>query len=413
MARILAYTSPARGHLYPLTPILDELRRRGHDIALRTLSSEVALMRERGFDAAPISPQVEAIDLQDWRSRSPRRGLALSVAGFCARAEHDEADLRHAIEQVQPDVVIVDVNSWGALAAAERWGGPWACLSPYPLALRSRDVPPFGPGLAPAHGPLGRLRDRVARPLVLGAVEGAMLGPLNTVRTQAGLEPLHAVDELFRTPPLTLYLTAEPFEYPRSDWPESIVMVGPCAWEPSAQLPAWLDAVDEPIVLLTTSSEFQDDGRLVRVALQALACEPVHVIATVPAGDPADFDVPANAHVCRYIPHSAVLERAVCAITHGGMGATQKALAQGVPVCAVPFGRDQLEVARRVEVARAGTRLPAKRLRPDRLHTLVHDAISLTAGAQRVAAGFRTAGGPSAAASSIESRLLGVKPARL
>ena len=37
MARILAYTSPARGHLYPLTPILDELRGRGHDIAVRTL----------------------------------------------------------------------------------------------------------------------------------------------------------------------------------------------------------------------------------------------------------------------------------------------------------------------------------------------------------------------------------------
>ena len=29
------------------------------------------------------------------------------------------------------------------------------------------------------------------------------------------------------------------------------------------------------------------------------------------------------------------------------MGATQKALAHGVPVCAVPFGRDQFEVARR------------------------------------------------------------------
>jgi MGT family glycosyltransferase len=409
MARILAYTSPARGHLYPLTPILDELRRRGHDIAVRTLSSQVALMRERGFDAGAISKRVEAIELQDWRSRSPRRGLALSVAVFCARAEHDEADLRQAIEQVQPDVIVVDVNSWGALAAAERWGGPWACLCPYPLALRSRDVPPFGPGLPPARGPLGRLRDRLARPLVLGAIEKSMLGPLNTIRTRTGLAPLHAVDELFRTPPLTLYLTAEPFEYPRGDWPESIVMVGPCAWEPPAQPPAWLDAVDEPIVLLTTSSEFQDDGRLVRVALQALAREPLHVIATVPAGDPADFDIPANAHVARYMPHGAVLERAVCAITHAGMGATQKALAHGVPVCAVPFGRDQLEVARRVEVAHAGTRLPAKRLRPDRLRAKTREAISLAAGAQRVAAGFSAAGGPSAAASAIEDRLLNIQ----
>ncbi|MCV7070521.1 glycosyltransferase, partial [Mycobacterium rufum] len=49
-------------------------------------------------------------------------------------------------------------------------------------------------------------------------------------------------------------------------------------------------------------------------------------------------------------------------MTHGGMGITQKALARGIPVCAVPFGRDQFEVARRVQVARCGTRLPARRL---------------------------------------------------
>jgi hypothetical protein len=39
------------------------------------------------------------------------------------------------------------------------------------------------------------------------------------------------------------------------------------------------------------------------------------------------------------------------------MGITQKALAAGVPVCVIPFGRDQLEVARHVEIAGAGTRV--------------------------------------------------------
>ena len=45
MARVLAYTSPARGHLFPVTPILDELRGSGHEVALRTLASQVELMR--------------------------------------------------------------------------------------------------------------------------------------------------------------------------------------------------------------------------------------------------------------------------------------------------------------------------------------------------------------------------------
>jgi UDP:flavonoid glycosyltransferase YjiC (YdhE family) len=79
--------------------------------------------------------------------------------------------------------------------------------------------------------------------------------------------------------------------------------------------------------------------------------------------------LPANARLAGFIPHSRALERAVCAVTHGGMGATQKALARGVPVRAVPFGRDQFEVSRCVEVSGAGTRLPARRLRPDRIES--------------------------------------------
>ena len=110
---------------------------------------------------------------------------------------------------------------------------------------------------------------------------------------------------------------------------------------------------------MTTSSEKQADTGSVETALAALADEPVHVVATMPAGRPATSAAPPNATVARFVPHGVVLGRAVCAVTHGGMGATQKALTHGVPVCVVPFGRDQLEVARRVEFARCGTRLPA------------------------------------------------------
>jgi len=40
--RLLAYTSPARGHLYPVTPIAAELAARGHDVRLYGLASELA-----------------------------------------------------------------------------------------------------------------------------------------------------------------------------------------------------------------------------------------------------------------------------------------------------------------------------------------------------------------------------------
>ena len=406
MAQILAYTSPARGHLFPLTPILAELRRRGHDVSVRTLAAEVERMRGLGFEAAPIDPAVESIQHDDFVARTPRGALLRSIATFGARGEHDGPDLRDAIAQERADAVIVDVNSWGAMAAAEAWGGPWAMFCPYPLPLPSRDAPPFGPGLAPARGAAGRLRDRLLRPVFWGTFARATLPAVNRVRATIGLEPLRAAEELFERPPLLVYMTGEPFEYPRGDWPQNVVMVGPCEWEPPSEAPAWLATVDRPLVLVTTSSEFQDDAKLVQTALDGLAGDDVQVAASLPAGDPAAVRAPANAIVERWIPHGLVLDRAACTVTHGGMGATQKALARGVPVCAVPFGRDQLEVARRVEVAGAGTRLASRRLRPDRLREKVHEAIARRDGARRVAEAFRAAGGPVAAADAVEARLL-------
>jgi MGT family glycosyltransferase len=411
MARVLAYTTPARGHLFPVTPILEELRERDHDVSLRTLSSQVRRMRDRGFDAAPIDAAIEQIVHGDYAARTPLGAQKRAMRTFCARAEHEIGDLRRGIDDVQPDLLLVDINAWGALAVAEAWGGPWASWCPYPLPLASREAPPFGPGLRPARGPAGRLRDRVLGPITFGALERIVKPLVNGVRERVGVPPVSDATDMFTRAPLLLYLTAEPFEYPRSDWPSNVRLVGPCDWDPPADPPEWLADIEHPIVLVTTSSEFQDDGRLVRCALEALADEQVHVIATLPSGDPHSFDAPRNARVLPFVPHAPILDRASCAITHGGMGATQKALARGVPVCAVPFARDQFEVARRVEVAGAGSRLPAFRLRADRLRAKVRTAMASREGAIRIAGAYRAAGGPAAAADLCEQQLRNVSVA--
>jgi MGT family glycosyltransferase len=155
-------------------------------------------------------------------------------------------------------------------------------------------------------------------------------------------------------------------------------------------------------VLVTLSTEFQDDGKLAAVALRALANENVDVVITTAAVDPASFTVPANARVERFIPHDPLIDRAACVVCHGGMGITQRALAAGVPVCVVPFGRDQLEVAGHVTRCDGGTRLAVQRLRPDRLRAAVRTTIGKRAGAQRVAAAFARAGGAPAAADALE-----------
>jgi MGT family glycosyltransferase len=230
----------------------------------------------------------------------------------------------------------------------------------------------------------------------------------NKIRASAGAPPVTSADDFMRRAPLMLVASGKPFEYPQTDWGDAVQMIGPCMFEPALDaLPEWLEAIDRPIVLVTTSSQQQADEKLVKTALTAFADLPVHVVATLPAGLPSDITLTPNATVVRFVPHGPVLDRAVCAITHGGMGGTQKALARGVPVCVVPFGRDQFEVARRVEVARCGTRLPAKKLTVKRLSTKVQQAMTMTAGARLVAGGFAATGGVARGADLIEQRVLG------
>jgi MGT family glycosyltransferase len=263
-------------------------------------------------------------------------------------------------------------------------------------------VPPYGLGLKPRRDAIGRVRDAMARRLVLGLLERTIRPKLNEVRASVGLRPLeNATDYFEHAAPLVLYYSAEPFEYQRSDWPPNFRLVGPGAWDPAGEALAWLDDIDRPLVLVTCSSDFQNDGKLVEATLAGLADEDLFVVATTAGVDPSGFQVPRNARVERYLPHQPLVERAACVVCHAGMGITQKALAAGVPVCAVPFGRDQFEVARRVVVADAGVMLPKGKLRPKRLRAAVQEAMTKTAGAAEVAAGFEAAGGAAAAADAL------------
>jgi MGT family glycosyltransferase len=402
MAGFLAYVDAVPGRLYPLVPTLQELSSRGHQVAVRAGIAEVDVLHSVGLSAKPLAAPIERFEPDDWRARTRFGALMSGLRQFGERARFQAADLTAAIDAERPDALLVDEGSWGAAAAAERSGLPWAFSIVSPVPLTSRDAPPFGLGLRPRHDLVGRLRDRAARRVALGALERIVASRVNGLRAELGVTPFRTIDESYLAASLVLAYTAEPFEYPRSDWPEKVRLVGPGLWEPPAQRPGWLDDVHRPLVLVTCSTLFQNDRKLAEVACRALADEPVDVLITTADIDPATLTAPANVRIERYVPHAPVLERAGCVVCHAGMGITQKALAHGVPVVAVPFGRDQPEVARRVEVAGAGVRLPARALSPGRLRGGVRRAMSMRPGAQRIAAAFASAPGPAGAAGALE-----------
>lgn len=306
MTTILTYTSPAIGHLYPTMPVLLELKNRGHDVHVRTLDRAVPDVRAAGLKGEAIHPAIEPVLAQfpTQEAKGAKAQLETTARIFSTRAQVDAPDLRKAIDEVRPDLLVVDINAWGAVGVAEASGLPWVSICPYILSVRSKGTPPFGPGLTRDLSLKGRIRDAIVNRLVLGAVEAQFLPTLNRVRATEGLPPCRSVDDFFTRAHAVLVTSSEPFDYPHPDWPAKIRSIGATPWEPERPEPAWLADLPDPLVLVTTSSEYQADEELARVAIAGLGEEPGSVVITMAAGVPDDLGpLPPNVRVERFVAH--------------------------------------------------------------------------------------------------------------
>ena len=107
------------------------------------------------------------------------------------------ADLTEAIAEQRPDVVLCSLFACGAMIGAESAGIAFVVLIPNAYPLPAEGAPPFGMGLQPARGPLGRLRDLAIYRVNQRLWDKRALPRINALRVKLGLAPLHhATDQI-------------------------------------------------------------------------------------------------------------------------------------------------------------------------------------------------------------------------
>lgn len=355
------------GAVPPLIELAGSLRERGHHV--RILADPVLREEVEAVGAAyvpwtraphRIAKGPEHDLFRDWEARTPKGAFERVRDGLmCGRAADLAADVVEEHDRRPADVLVAEIFLLGALVAAEARGIPHAAILTTLNPLPADGLPPFGPGLKPARGPLGRLRDRA-----LGRMSERMwdsgLDAVNAARAGYGLAPLaHTLDQVDRADRV-LVLTSAAFDRPRpaSEVHGTVRYVGPRLRDP-VWAGSWTPPVGpEPLVLVGLSSSYMRQEAVLGRAVAALSSLPVRgLVTTGPDLDPAQVPGAPNVTVVRAAPHGQVMPHAAAVVTHCGHGTVMKALAAGLPVVGLPMGRDQLEVAARVVAVGAGVRL--------------------------------------------------------
>lgn len=375
--RVAVVAGPDPGHSFPAIALCRRFADAGDTPTLFTGAEWLDTARGAGVDAVELDGLAATDEDVDAGARIHRRAARMAVLNV------------PALRDLAPDLVVSDVITAGGGMAAELLGIPWIELSPHPLYLPSKGLPPIGSGLARGTGLRGRLRDATMRALTARSWR-AGLRQRAAARAEIGL-PARDPGPLRR-----LIATLPALEVSRPGWPDEAVLVGPLHFEPTDRV-LDIPAGSGPVVVVAPSTALTGARGLAEVALSCLTPG-----ETLPAG--ARLVVSRLAGPELAAPPWAVvglgsqaelLRHADVVVCGGGHGMVAKTLLAGVPLVAVPGGGDQWEIANRV--VRQGSARLIRPLSADALVAAVNEVLSspgYRAAAQRAAAGIADVADP-------------------
>ncbi|MBD0322558.1 MAG: glycosyl transferase [Aldersonia sp.] len=347
--RVAVVAGPDAGHAIPAIALSRKFLAAGDEPTLFTGAQWLGAAEREGIDARPL------------RGLAPRNVDDDADAGrrIHERAAYIATLLAPELRALRPDLVVSDILTAGGGLAAELSGVPWVELSPHPLYLPSRGLPPIGSGLAPGVGVRGRLRDGVMRRLTARSIRQ---GERQRSQARVGIG-LPARDP---GPAARLIATLPALEVPRPDWPARAHLVGPLLWEPTDRV---LEPPpgDDPLVMVAPSTAFTGADGMVATLLRALDGTGLRMVVSMLDEPPADLPSWARGGLGR---QDLLLRDSAVVVCGGGHGMLAKALLAGRPVVTVPGGGDQWELANRA--ARQGSALLVRPLTDAAVRAAVH-----------------------------------------
>ena len=160
------------GNVPPELHAVRRLIERGHAVDVLADDSVAPEVRSTGAEfrrwvRAPnrTDRRPEHDPARDWECKYPWQLVDRLVdTMLVGPAAGYASDVREAITRCQPSLVVCSMFCLGGMLAAEAARIPYVVLFPNIYPLPARGLPPFGIGLRPARGRLGRCARRDAQP---------------------------------------------------------------------------------------------------------------------------------------------------------------------------------------------------------------------------------------------------------
>jgi sterol 3beta-glucosyltransferase len=337
---IIIPTIGTRGDVQPYIALALGLQRAGHAVTLATHPCMRGQVESYGVPFAPIGPDIDiGHEAARIRANSPHWMLGfMRVMRFSfAMLEQSHADVLELCRAA--DLVVVSHSAGGSIEA-DAFGMPTVSVTLMPEAIQVED--PQDPWVK-------RAAMRVA-----GAGMGLLMTrPLDRIRRRLGLPPMGPTG--ITSPTLNLIPLSPQISPPNPLWEERHRMTGywfapsPRAWEPPADLTAFLEAGEPPLVVSLGAMALggKDAGastdalETAQIALEAV--QQAGVRAVVQGWDEAmkQMSLPPTVFHAGSVPHDWLLPRAGGLVHHGGFGTTAAGFRAGIPMLVIPHIIDQ------------------------------------------------------------------------